>query len=103
MGRGGWGEGVVDPTRVLRRLQSVSLLNSHGEVPKASHKLQRELGLSLKFLCHYFSSLPRMSSKIIAGQCFRKTGNCLAGGSAPWLFQQLRPFEGTTGILAEKG
>lgn len=107
----GWGGrtevgGAVGPNPPLNGgSRQFPCLNSHGKIYKASHKSQRELGLSLKFLFSLllFPGLPRTSSEIIAGPCFGKPGHQgHAGGSAPWLMVWFRLFESHRDANREK-
>lgn len=63
-----WGVGCgargdVGPSHSL--MEAPVCLNSHGKISKASHKSQREPGLSLKFLFHYccFQAFPERLQK----------------------------------------
>lgn len=56
-------KGDVGPSHSL--MEAPVCLNSHGKISKASHKSQREPGLSLKFLFHYccFQAFPERLQK----------------------------------------
>lgn len=82
--RGNWTQ-----PRFYRGSSQFPWLNSHGKVSKASHKSQRELGLSLKFLFHYccFQAFPERLQKELLGDVLERliTDAMLVGQHLGWL------------------